>query len=119
MTNITADTITPPRGSRTDSNQEKSATRTRLARTSSGDESDGGARPRKPRRQRPNVRAGQVSGQLERGPVEALRLFTPFRSSTSFPILRTTAAQQAGGQVLIATSSFVTRASYLEGVDLR
>jgi len=26
MTNITADTITPPRGSRTDSNQDKSAT---------------------------------------------------------------------------------------------
>jgi hypothetical protein len=44
MTNITADTLTPPRGTRTDSNQEKPATRTRLARTSSGDESDGGAR---------------------------------------------------------------------------
>src|SRR6516225_2388235 len=119
MTNITADTITPPRGSRTDSNQEKPATRTRLARTSSGDESDGGARPRKARRQRPNVRAGQVSGQLERGPVEALRRFTPFRSFTSFPILRTTVSQQAGCQVLVTTMSFVTRSSYLDEVDLR
>ena len=42
MTN-TADALTPPRV-RTDGNQEKAATRTRRARTSSGEESDGGAR---------------------------------------------------------------------------
>ena len=43
MTN-TADNLTPPRVVRTDGNQEKAATRTRRARTSSGEESDGGAR---------------------------------------------------------------------------
>ena len=43
MTN-TADALTPPRVVGTDDNQEKPATRTRRARTSSGEESDGGAR---------------------------------------------------------------------------
>ena len=43
MTN-SADAITPPGLVRTDGNQEKAATRTRRARTSSGEESDGGAR---------------------------------------------------------------------------
>ena len=43
MTN-TADVPTPPRVVRTDGNQEKAATRTRRARTSPDEESDGGAR---------------------------------------------------------------------------
>ena len=87
MTN-TADAHTPPRVDRTDGNQEK-ATRTRRARTSSDEESDGGARfflAKPAGNDGPPALGREVANESE-ALVEALRLGVTFYAVQEFRVI--------------------------------